>query len=113
MGFRDTKLFNQALLVRQAWRLIQNPDSLAARLMKEIYYPRGNLVDTVLRREASPVWQGIEHDLEILKQGIIWRIGDGENIRIWRDNWLPKNYVLKPIQGKSKKQIQNSKAVDI
>jgi hypothetical protein len=71
MGFRDSVLFNQALLACQAWRLIINPQSLSARLMKAIYYPRGNLIDTVFRAEASPVWHGIEHGLELLKKGII------------------------------------------
>jgi ribonuclease HI len=27
----------------------------------------------------------------------MWRVGDGESIRIWRDNWLPRHYGLKPI----------------
>lgn len=104
MGFRDSVFFNQALLARQAWRLLQNPQSLAARLMKAIYYPRGNLIDTVFRSEASPVWHGIEHGLELLKQGIVWRVGDGKNIRIWRDNWLPRKFALKPQPGKSKER---------
>jgi hypothetical protein len=94
MGFRDSALFNQALLARQAWRLVQNPRSLAARLMKAIYYPRGNIIDTVFRSEASPVWHDIEHGLELLKEGIVWRIGDGNNIRIWRDNRLPRDMAL-------------------
>jgi hypothetical protein len=102
MGFRDSVLFSQALLARQAWRLLQNPQSLAARLMKAIYYPRGNLIDTVFRSDASPVWHGIEHGLDLLKQGIVWRVGDGKNIRIWRDNWLPRKFALKPQPGKSK-----------
>jgi hypothetical protein len=106
MGFRDSTLFNQGLLARQAWRLIQNPQSLAARLMKAIYYPRGNLIDTVFRSEASAVWHGIEHGLELLKQGVVWRIGDGKDIRIWRDSWLPRNYALKAQPGKSKGRLR-------
>jgi hypothetical protein len=39
MGFRDMRLFNQALLARQAWRLIQFPDTLCAQILKAKYYP--------------------------------------------------------------------------
>lgn len=46
MGFKDLRLFNQAMLARQAWRLNVYPDSLCARLLKARYYPNGNLVDT-------------------------------------------------------------------
>lgn len=46
MGFKDIRLFNQAMLARQAWRSIEFPDSLCARLLKAKYYPRGNLIGT-------------------------------------------------------------------
>jgi hypothetical protein len=95
VGFRDSALFNQALLAKQAWRLLTEPDSLCAKFLRALYYPRGNLFDTVFRADASPVWRGIEHGLELLKQGIILRIGDGSSVRIWRDNWLPRKAGLK------------------
>jgi hypothetical protein len=71
MGFRDLKLFNQALLARQAWRLILYPNNLCARLLKAKYFPRGELVDTMFPSDASPSWRGIEHGLDLLKKGII------------------------------------------
>jgi len=32
----------------------------------------------------------------LLKEGIIWRIGNGESVRIWEDPWLPKGLTRKP-----------------
>jgi hypothetical protein len=90
IGFRDLKVFNQALLARQAWRLIQFPDSLCARLLKAKYFPSTNMLDTAFIKNASPTWQGIEFGLELLKKGAIWRIGSGSSVRIFRDNWIPR-----------------------
>lgn len=90
MGFRDIKCFNQALLARQAWRLLTMPDSLCARILKAKYYPHGNLLDTAFPSVSSPTWKAIEHGLQLLKDGVIWRIGNGTNIKIWRHRWIPK-----------------------
>jgi hypothetical protein len=30
----------------------------------------------------------VEHGLELVKQGIIWRIGLGSHVNIWRDPWI-------------------------
>jgi hypothetical protein len=95
IGFRDIKLFNQALLARQAWRLIHRPESLCARVLKSKYYPKGNILDTVFASDASQVWRGMEFGLELLKKGIISRIGNGKNTQIFRDQWLPRKAGLK------------------
>jgi hypothetical protein len=68
--------------------------------------PNGNFLDTVFRQDASPSWRGIEHGLELLKEGMIWRVGNGERINIWRDNWLPRDYNLKPKAGRTNTRVR-------
>jgi hypothetical protein len=83
MGFRDMKQFNQTLLARQAWWLIQFPDSLCSRLLKAKCFPNSELVDTAFPTDTSPTWKPIEHGLELVKKGIISRIGSGARVQIW------------------------------
>jgi hypothetical protein len=97
IGFKDMRLFNQALLAKQAWRLLQQPDTLCAQVLKAKYYPQGLLTDTVFSGNASPTWRGIEYGLELVKKGMIWRIGNGASVRAWRAPWIPRESFLKPI----------------
>ncbi|CAO2188287.1 unnamed protein product [Urochloa humidicola] len=102
LGFKDLRLFNQALLARQAWRLIEYPDSLCARLLKAKYYPRGCLVDTAFCTNPSQTWQAVLHGLDLLKEGIIWRIGNGTQVQIWRDPWIPRDWSLRVTTNKGR-----------
>jgi hypothetical protein len=56
LGFRDIKLFNLALLAKQAWRLIQEPSSLSARILKVVYFPNGDFLVAELGVSPSKIW---------------------------------------------------------
>jgi hypothetical protein len=90
IGFRDMRLFNQALLARQAWHLLQFPETLCAKVLKAKYYRNGFLLDTVFSGNGSSTWHAIEYGLELLKKGAIWRVGNGAKIKVWRDPWIPR-----------------------
>jgi len=97
MGYRDLHLFNLAKLARQDWRLIMNPESLCAQVLRAKYYPKGNLFDVKEKPRISNSWRGLLRGIGALKDGLIWRVGDGTRINIWSDPWIPKKVTRLPI----------------
>ena len=95
MEFRDLQSFNSAMLAKQVWRLLSEPDSLCARVLRARYYPDGKLLKAKMKSGCSYTWQSILTGLECFKQGYIWRVGDGTQINIWEDNWIPGSHNVK------------------
>lgn len=85
MGFRDFGLFNQAMLAKQGWRLVTNPDSLCAKVLKGRYFHDSDFMSAANKRNSSHTWKAILHGREVLKLGLVKRIGDGASIQIWED----------------------------
>jgi hypothetical protein len=52
LGFRDIHVFNLAMLAKQGWRLIQNPDSLCARILRAKYFPHGDIMKA---KKSGPI----------------------------------------------------------
>jgi hypothetical protein len=89
LGYKDLENFNLALLAKQGWRLLQQPESLVAKVFKQKYYPNGNFMDSQLGRNPSYAWRSIWNGKPLLFEGLIWRIGNGQSVRIWGDRWIP------------------------
>ncbi|XP_018453887.1 uncharacterized protein LOC108825041 [Raphanus sativus] len=70
MGFRDIEDFNHALLAKQAWRVLNNPNSLLARIYK---------------------------GRELLKKGLIRSIGNGRSTYVWSQSWIMDECPRRPI----------------
>jgi hypothetical protein len=97
MGFRDIELFNLAMLARQAWRILQNPEELSSRILKAVYFPNSDFLEAPLGSSTSQVWRAIVEGRDVMKQGLIRRIGTGENTNAWNHNWLPRDFMLRPL----------------
>jgi ribonuclease HI len=91
MGFRDFHSFNLAMLAKQIWRLVNEPNSLCARVLKAKYYPHGDILKVGPKAGSSFTWQSILAGLPTFKRGMIWRVGNGESINIWTDKWIPQS----------------------
>ena len=89
MGFRNLQAFNLAMLAKQAWWVLTNPHSLAARILKVKYFPYGDILNASLSSSPFYNWRSIFQSLKVIKSGTSWRVGNGRLIHMWVDKWLP------------------------
>lgn len=90
LGFRDLECFNQALLAKQAWRMLHSPNSFPCRIFKAKYFPHSPITFVVLGSRPSFIWRNFWQATHLLKEVLIWRVGDGTKIHVWKDKWLPR-----------------------
>ncbi|XP_019190786.1 PREDICTED: uncharacterized protein LOC109185261 [Ipomoea nil] len=89
MGFKRLHEFNLALLEKQRWRLLTNPESLMARIFKARYYRDTTFYEASLGGNPSYVWRSIMTSQSLIRSGCRRRIGNGRTTKVWEHPWLP------------------------
>ena len=78
--------------------LQSNPNSLAYCVLEAKYFPNWDFVDATLGKRPSYTWRSIMAAQHIVRLGVRWRVGNGKNIQIWADMWLPTPSTFKVIK---------------
>lgn len=97
LGFKDIQGFNQALLAKQAWRIINDPDSLFARFFKSRYFNSSNFLSAKNGPRPSYAWRSIQFGKELLVQGLRKQRGNGSSVFVWTENWIDDNGRRRPL----------------
>ncbi|KAL5777266.1 hypothetical protein ACOSP7_010192 [Xanthoceras sorbifolium] len=78
------------MLAKQCWRLITNPSSLVARVLKSVYFPRGDYLHASIGSSASFVWRSLMWGRKLIEMESRWRIEDGTATFVYSNKWLPR-----------------------
>ncbi|XP_050365473.1 uncharacterized protein LOC126784002 [Argentina anserina] len=89
MGFKDLHQYNMALLGKQCWRLMSNPYSTWARVLKARYFPKCGFMQAGKGRSPSWGWSSLIAARDELMMENHWLVGNGNLIDVWHDHWLP------------------------
>ena len=67
----------KALLAHQVWWIMQEPESLSARVLKFVYTQNSDLLSTSVGCNSSQARRSLCEGRDMLKQGLIGRIEMG------------------------------------
>ncbi|CAL2255941.1 unnamed protein product [Prunus armeniaca] len=85
LEFRHFEAFNKAMVAKQAWRILENPTSLVAKILKARYFPDYDFMQASLGSSPSLIWKSILWGREVIEGGLLWRVGNGVSIRVLQD----------------------------
>lgn len=96
LGFKDIQIFNQALLAKNAWRILTDPSSLLARVLMGKYCHKQSFLDVTASPSCSHGWRSVLHGRDLLKENLGKVIGNGLTTKIWHDSWLSTTEHIQP-----------------
>ena len=88
MGFRNLKVFNQALLAKQMWRLQMDTTSLLHSVLKARYFKHDSVLEARRGFDPSYSWRSLWGAKVLLLERLQWRVGDGADIKVWEHGWV-------------------------
>ena len=97
MGFRDLQAFNLAMLAKQGWQILTNPDFLVAQVYRARHFPCDDILNSKKGCSPSYAWWSIHNSLKVIQKGTRWGVGNGRKIHIWEDKRLPTPTTFKVI----------------
>jgi hypothetical protein len=114
LGFRDI-MFNEALLAKQMWRMMQNPESLVVLIMKAKYFFNCTILEAKLGSRPSLAGRSILASKDLIQNGVIWRIGNGNDVRIWGEKWLltPSSFSVQTPRSAHSENMKLSDLIDM
>jgi hypothetical protein len=71
-------------------------DSLCGQVLKAKYFSETSVLDALPQPGMSYTWRSILRGVDLLKEGLIWRVGNGESIDMWKDHWIPRGSSRRP-----------------
>ena len=88
MGFKEIEKFNDALLAKQVWRMMHNTDTLCYKVFKARFFPNCSIFEANEGTVGSYAWKSILSARDVVRKGMVWRVGNGQSISIREDKWL-------------------------
>ena len=85
MDFQALGKFNDSLLAKQIWRLKNNEESLFHKVFKAKFFLDCSILDCEAYNKGSYAWKSLLQAKHVVKLGAVWRVGNGQAIKIKGD----------------------------
>jgi hypothetical protein len=89
LGIRNMHSMNKAYVMKLGWGIIHDNNNLWADVLRSKYVKTQDRIPQVQAKgKDSPLWKTICKVWPQVIEGLGWSVGNGVEVRFWKDNWL-------------------------
>ncbi|KAL8153341.1 hypothetical protein V2J09_011101 [Rumex salicifolius] len=74
--------------------------------MEAKYFPHSLFLDVSIGRTPSYTWRSLLFGREALSMGLLWSVGNGNSINIWKDKWIQRPNNFKAIRSGISRNVE-------
>ncbi|XP_048490396.1 uncharacterized protein LOC125492264 [Beta vulgaris subsp. vulgaris] len=95
LGIRDLRHWNFCFMAKLGWIFLTQPSKLWVKILKSKYCKGSNFMDVIPNVSHSTIWRDILKGRDLLRQGLILNVGNGQDISLWFHHWVGKEPLYK------------------
>ncbi|KAA3460139.1 reverse transcriptase [Gossypium australe] len=89
LGIRHLQDHNNSFLMKIGFNLVTRKEALWAQVLRSKYGWKNQLPESIIKSQSSHLWKSLSKVWPLLRENLMWSVGDGSTIRGWKDNWIP------------------------
>ncbi|MBA0727781.1 hypothetical protein Golax_000741 [Gossypium laxum] len=75
--------------MKLGFNLVSDSKVLLVQVLRAKYGVTSGLPETIVRGRCSFLWRALAKVWPLIRENLLWSMGDGRNIRCWCDPWVP------------------------
>lgn len=97
-NIKSAREMNWALLAKLAWRIMAGDGEIWSNVIRAKYgVKESDGAHFRGRQRASQVWKGAIWGAELLRQGMVWEVSNGETVRFWKEVWVGRKPFIEQV----------------
>ncbi|KAH1130409.1 hypothetical protein J1N35_001787 [Gossypium stocksii] len=89
LGLRSLQNHNTSFMMKLGFKLLTDESSLWVKVLRSKYGVQKGIPESLSRGRCSFLCRSLSRIWPLLRENLLWSVGNGHNIRCWKDCWVP------------------------
>ncbi|KAK5835475.1 hypothetical protein PVK06_011164 [Gossypium arboreum] len=90
LGVKALRDHNMSFIMKLGFKLVTDHSSLWVNVLWSKYGVQNRLLESLSMGRCSFLWRFLSKIWPLIRENLLWSVGNGRKINCWKDSWVPK-----------------------